>query len=473
MRTAVGIGWRSEIDLTIERLDGVDFVEVVAENICLDHVPESLRVLRARGVEVIPHGVGLGLAGADRPDPVRLAHLAAVATALDSPLVSEHLAFVRAGGMEAGHLLPGPRTWDALDLVAENVRIAQDLLPVPLALENPATLLAWPDDELSQSEFLTELVERTGVRLLVDVANLHTERVNHALDPAKALAALPLEAVAYVHVAGGLEVDGLWHDTHAHPVTAPVLEVLDMLCALHRPPRILLERDANFPSTAELAAELSAIRTIADPPAAPAPTKGADDADTRRARRAARPEAEAVFREPTEEHRESAARQQTALLAALLTGAPVPPGFDPERVRVQAGALAAKRRDSALRAVPELASALGDRWPREFMAWAMTHPKPVEGGTRADVHAFAAHLWEGDALPQALAQMFVPRKPSWWSRLRTSASRSSAHRGGDPHRKQPEEAGKARKARKARDAGDAGEVRTKSHPKHLTGRRTP
>jgi uncharacterized protein (UPF0276 family) len=428
MRTAVGIGWRSEIDLTIERLDGVDFVEVVAENVCVDHVPESLRVLRARGVEVIPHGVGLGLAGADRPDPARLAHLAAVAAALDSPLVSEHLAFVRAGGMEAGHLLPGPRTWDALDLVAENVRIAQDLLPVPLALENPATLLAWPDDELSQSEFLTELVERTGVRLLVDVANLHTERVNHALDPAKALAALPLEAVAYVHVAGGLEIDGLWHDTHAHPVTAPVLEVLDLLCALHRPPRILLERDANFPSTAALAAELTAIRAIANPPQAPTPTNGPAP-DVRRTRRGERPEAAGreapASREPAQE---KVAREQTALLAALLTGAPVPPGFDPERVRVQAKALAAKRRDCALRAVPELATALGERWPREFMTWALVHPKPVEGGTRADVHAFVAHLWEQDALPPALARMFVPRRPSWWSRLRTAAARSSAHR---------------------------------------------
>lgn len=262
MRTAVGIGWREEIDLTVERLTGVDFVEVVAENVCVDHLPESLRVLRGRGVEVIPHGVGLGLAGADRPDPARLARLAGVAVALDSPLVSEHLAFVRAGGMEAGHLLPAPRTWDALEVVVENVRIAQDSLPVPLALENPATLLSWPDNELTEARFLSELVERTGVRLLIDVANLHTERVNHGLDPAAALAALPLEAVEYVHVAGGVERDGLWHDTHAHPVTAPILEVLDLLCALRRPPRVLLERDADFPSAPELAAELAEIRAV-------------------------------------------------------------------------------------------------------------------------------------------------------------------------------------------------------------------
>ena len=261
---AVGVGWRPEIDLTIERLTGVEFVEVIAENVCADHLPESLRILRGRGVRVVPHGVGLGLGGAELPSPARLSRLAEVAAAVGAPLVSEHVAFVRAGGLEAGHLLPVPYTRDALAVVAENVRVAQDNLPVPLALENPATLFTWPDNELTQGQFLAELVERTGAHLLVDVANLHTRLVNHGVDPRDELRDLPLEAVAYVHVAGGLLRDGLWHDTHAHPVTEPVLEVLATLCALRRPPGILLERDANHPPPDELAAELATIRRVAD-----------------------------------------------------------------------------------------------------------------------------------------------------------------------------------------------------------------
>ncbi|GAA1396038.1 hypothetical protein GCM10009639_31760 [Kitasatospora putterlickiae] len=263
-RLGVGLGWRGEIDTVVERQPGLDWVEVVAENICAGHLPESLRILLDRGLTVVPHGVGLGLGGADRPDPARLARLADTAGALGSPLVTEHLAFVRAGGLEAGHLLPVPRSRDALRVIAENVRIAQDQLPVPLALENIAAQLAWPDDELTEGQFLAELVERTGVRLLIDVANLHTNRVNLGVDPAAELDRLPLEALAYVHVAGGTLVDGVWHDTHAHPVTEPVLEVLAELCARVAPPGVLLERDAAFPPPAELAAELDAIRRVLD-----------------------------------------------------------------------------------------------------------------------------------------------------------------------------------------------------------------
>jgi len=257
----VGIGWRAEIDLSVERL-GVDFVEVVAENVCTDHLPDSLRELRSRGVPVLPHGVSLSLGSAEPPEPARLDRLAACAQALDAPLVSEHIAFVRAGGLEAGHLLPVPRTREALAVVVANVRAAQDALPVPLAVENVAAVLGWPDDELTDGQFLAELVGRTGVRLLLDVANLYTNQVNLGLDPVAALDELPLEAVGYVHVAGGVRRDGVWHDTHAHPVPPAVFDLLAAVCERVRVPGVLLERDDAYPSDAALAAELAAIRRV-------------------------------------------------------------------------------------------------------------------------------------------------------------------------------------------------------------------
>ncbi|MFF0248349.1 DUF692 domain-containing protein [Streptosporangium sandarakinum] len=259
-RLGVGIGWRPEIDLTVERLPGVDFVEVVAENIRPGGLPESLRVLRGRGLPVIPHGVGLGLGGAEPPDPDRLAHLADCARALDAPLVSEHLAFVRAGGMEAGHLLPVPRTRAALAVVADNVRRAQAALPVPLALENVAALFGWPDDEMTEAEFLGELVETTGVGLLVDVANLYTNQINLGLPAVGALDALPLSELAYVHVAGGHLHHGVWHDTHTARVPDEVLEILAELRARVDPPGVLLEWDGDYPGDDVLEAELGRIR---------------------------------------------------------------------------------------------------------------------------------------------------------------------------------------------------------------------
>ena len=263
-RLGVGIGWRTEIDLTIPRLPGVDWVEIVAENVAPEAVPASLGALHAGGVPVIPHGVSLSLGGTEPVEPARLQRLAGLAERFGSPLVSEHVAFCRAGGVEAGHLLPVPRTREALDVLARNIRVAQDCLPVPLALENIAALVAWPEDEYSEAEFLTELAERTGVLLLVDVANLYTAQVNFGLDPAATIKALPLEKIAYVHVAGGVLIDGVWHDTHAHPVPQQVLGILAGLAASAALPGVLLERDDDYPADAELATELTAIREVLD-----------------------------------------------------------------------------------------------------------------------------------------------------------------------------------------------------------------
>jgi uncharacterized protein (UPF0276 family) len=258
----IGIGWRSTIDLAIERMPGVDFVEVTAEHIDPANVPTSLTVLRARSIPAVVHAVTLSLGSAEPQNSERVTHLAAVAEALDAPLVSDHISFTHAGGLDTGHLLPLPRTRAALDVLVANVREAQAQLPAPLALENIACLLQWPDAELTEAQFLADLVERTGCLLLIDVANLHANTRNTGTDPAEFLAGIPAGNVAYLHVAGGVEHRGVYHDTHAHPVPAPVLDLLAEACSILKPQGLLLERDDRFGTDAELAGELAAIRRV-------------------------------------------------------------------------------------------------------------------------------------------------------------------------------------------------------------------
>ncbi|MFC8966575.1 MULTISPECIES: DUF692 domain-containing protein [unclassified Streptomyces] len=435
-RLGTGIGWRPEIAEAVERMPGIDWVEAVAENVCPGHVPESLLRLRERGVTVVPHGVSLGLGGADRPDASRLTALAERAEALGSPLVTEHIAFVRAGGpltasplLEAGHLLPVPRTRDALDVLCANVRAAQAALPVPLAVENIAALISWPGEEMTEGQFLYDLADRTGVHLLIDVANLHTNHVNRGEDPSKALDELPVEAIAYVHVAGGFERDGVWHDSHAHPVPEPVLGILADLASRVAPPGVLLERDENFPEPAELERELAAIRrTVTRARAratvgagtrggvtyAPTPPKAiTGDGVVPDPGTAGRPEHAAAAPVEVPTGAEDAARQrlalaQAALLSALVAGTPAPEGFDRVRLGVQARALAAKRADVVAKVAPELPEILAEVYRPAFLAYAQGHP--MSGGYRRDALDFAEHLLLA-GLPES-AETRLLRE--WW-----------------------------------------------------------
>lgn len=256
----LGIGWRFELAHAIERRPDLGFVEILAEDFFIsDRIPDSLQRLHARGVHVVPHGVGLSLGGAEPIDPRRVEALAHLAQRVQAPLVSEHIAFVRAGGFETGHLLPLPRTRDQLELLIDNIRQVEDDLPVPLALENISTLVDWPTAEMEETAFLSEILLKTEALLLLDIENVYANTRNLGGNPIAFLEKIPLERIAYVHVAGGYEKDGVYHDTHAHAIPGEVFDLVEELWARAAVPGAMLERDDRFPGEAELNAELDGI----------------------------------------------------------------------------------------------------------------------------------------------------------------------------------------------------------------------
>ncbi len=386
--SGLGIGWRPELATFIADRTDLSFVEVIVEALpARGPLPAGLDRLAGCGVPVVPHGVGLGLGGAEPLQAWRIARLAAVAERLQAPLVSEHVAVVRAGGLEAGHLLAVPRTRDALDVLIANVRTVSAELSVPLALEHPAAPLHWPDADFSEAEFLTEIAERTGALLLLDLANLHADRVNHGVDPGRFLDRLPWERVAYIHVAGGVMRGGLYHDTHVHPVTGAVLELVREVARRYPGPHaFMLERDGHYPSVRELGGELAAISAAAAAGGAGHPgLPGAGPVTDAMPRlRTPRGGSGADGGDGGDGGRARLRQTQTELVRALVADGPIPAGFDPRRVAATRTALLHKRADAVARAWPALSCLPGFR--SRFTAFAAGRA-PV--GAYADGMAFA------------------------------------------------------------------------------------
>jgi hypothetical protein len=258
----VGLGFRAELaaDL-VARPRTVDFVEVVAESCYTQGSARREAIALAERWPVIPHGVKLSLGTAAGVDLDRARRLGTLARQLHAPLVSEHVAFTRADGVEIGHLTQLPRTREAVRVIAANVTRVRRVLPdVPLLLENVAWSLLWPDDEMDEPSFYHEVVAATGCGLLLDVGNLYANAVNEGLDPVAVLAAYPLDRVGMIHVAGGVWEDGFYFDTHAHAIPAPVLDLVGRVVAMHDVP-VMIERDADIAFDG-LARELDAIRAL-------------------------------------------------------------------------------------------------------------------------------------------------------------------------------------------------------------------
>lgn len=280
--TGLGVGWRAPIARSQAKLTPA-FVEVLADNHNPDHLDEHLQILVDSPVPVVTHGVSLSLGSAAVPNPQTLSHLNAVAQACGSPVISEHIALVRADALdntarentaldnydephadvlEAGHLLPVPLTENQLAVMIDNVKRAQDVLVRPLALEPIATLVEWPEPQMSEGEFVHRLLDATDAGLVLDIANVWANAVNHGREPLADVLAMPLDRIAYCHIAGGSWRSDMYHDTHASPVVREVLALAHDVTTRTGPVPLMLERDANFPPEPELFAELDALADL-------------------------------------------------------------------------------------------------------------------------------------------------------------------------------------------------------------------
>jgi uncharacterized protein len=259
--TPTGILWREVSDHLIDQVPEVGCIEVMFEDLCdLDRLPPTLARLKAAGIPFIVHGATLSLGSAEPVNPSRIDEMARVVDMVNPPLVSEHIAFVRAGGLDAWHLMPLPRLADAIEIYADNLARVRERIDRPFALENIAYLFEWPDGEMDEAAFITELLRHTGAGLLLDVENVRVNAHNYGFSAIEFIDALPLERVAYVHVAGGEFRDGFARDTHSERVSAETYRLLGELAARMDIPYVIMERDDNFPSAAEFSAEMRTIK---------------------------------------------------------------------------------------------------------------------------------------------------------------------------------------------------------------------
>lgn len=213
------------------------------------------------------HGVGLSI-GAEQPlDEAHLDRLAELLERYQPEAFSEHLAWSSHGEWFLNDLLPLPFDEASLARVCTHIDQVQERLKRRMLLENPATYVEFASSTFAETEFIGEVVRRTGCGLLLDVNNAYVSCINHGRDPAAYLEALPLEAVGEIHLAGFAEDrDGagarLLIDSHGTPVDNAVWALYARALDRTRALPTLLERDNDVPPLPVLLAEAAQAETL-------------------------------------------------------------------------------------------------------------------------------------------------------------------------------------------------------------------
>ncbi len=265
MEGMVGLGLRRDIaeEILESRTLTPDFLEFAPENWM--GMGGAWKRVMDRAVEKYPitcHGLSLSLGSPEELDWEFIQELKDFLDENQVEIFSEHLSYTKSRNAHLYDLLPIPFRSDAVDHVVERIRKVQDFLERPLAIENVSyyTPVA---AEMSEIEFVNQIVERADCKMLLDVNNVYVNAFNHQYDAKEFISQLPLHRVEYIHMAGHEQVEpDLIIDTHGQPIIDPVYELFEWTIGQMDPVPVLLERDYNFEDTDQIQSELVQIKGI-------------------------------------------------------------------------------------------------------------------------------------------------------------------------------------------------------------------
>jgi hypothetical protein len=250
----VGIGLRiPHYQHIFEKKPVVDWFEIISENFMVDG-GRPLQVLDQilEQYRVVQHGVSMYFGSAEPLNREHLRRLKTLVKRTKTPWLTDHLCWGSVDGRYSHDLLPMPYTFEAAKKTAQKIREVRDFVEVPIAVENVSSYAEYHVSEMTEWEFLNEVVEEADCGILLDVNNIYVSSQNHNFDPLDYINSVPAERIAQIHIAGHSKFEKYILDTHDHPVLDPVWSLYSRAIELAGPTATLLEWDDNIPSFEEV-----------------------------------------------------------------------------------------------------------------------------------------------------------------------------------------------------------------------------
>ncbi|MEZ5346022.1 MAG: DUF692 domain-containing protein [Pyrinomonadaceae bacterium] len=261
-KLGVGIGFREPFraDIFLHQ-EKIDFLEITADHYfdASDKKLEELDIL-GQHFPLIPHGLDLSLGSAEGIDDSYLEKFAELIDFVEPEWFSDHICFTRSGGVSIGHLAPLPFTNEALKVLTKNIAIVKKRVDVPMVLENITYSVRFPSSEMSETVFLSKVLEETDCGLLLDVTNLYINSRNFGFNWRRFLDEIPLERVVQLHFVGSHRHGQRFIDAHSHKTENEIWEIFEEVCLRCDVKGAILERDGNFPPFDEIINEISTAR---------------------------------------------------------------------------------------------------------------------------------------------------------------------------------------------------------------------
>lgn len=259
-----GLGLRPDYyEEILEQKPDLDWFEILTENYLVPGGKPLYYLEKIREhYPVVMHGVSLSIGSTDPLDVDYLKQLKELAIQVEPAWISDHLCWTGVEGLNMHDLLPIPYTQQAIRHIVERIQQVQDFLGRPILIENVSSYLTYKQSELTEWDFIVEIINQAGCYVLLDVNNIYVSSVNHQFNPMDYINAMPAERVAQIHLAGHSNHGDYIIDTHDAPIIQPVWDLYAATIKRLGNISTMVERDDNMPELAELLGEVHRAKQI-------------------------------------------------------------------------------------------------------------------------------------------------------------------------------------------------------------------
>lgn len=250
----LGLGLRPEhFDQVLNGESRVQWFEILTENYlgipgCGQSplLPKLIRL--AEKYPVVFHCVSMNIGSIDEIDFHFLQQVKELKELIKPRWISDHLCWTGINNKNTHELLPLPYTDEAVKHVSKKINQIQDYFEERILIENTSSYITYEHSEMTEWEFITEIINRTNCGLLLDINNVYVSSLNHNFDAKKFLDNIPLQNVGQIHIAGHRKKEsGLIIDTHDDHVCEEVYKLVEYFLTLRDLPSAMIEWDDKIP----------------------------------------------------------------------------------------------------------------------------------------------------------------------------------------------------------------------------------
>lgn len=250
-----GVGLRHKhFHEILEQRPKVGWFEIITEDFMDYGGYERDCLMRIREhYPIIGHGVCMSIGSTDPLDMTYLKNLKTFLDEIDSAWASDHLCFTMVDHTNLNDLIPLPFTKEAVDNCVERLKTIRNTLERPYLVENVTRYVTLSDREMSESDFINEILERSDCGLLLDITNVYLNSKFHNFDPYQFITQLPLHRVGQMHLSGWEpDHNGKVIDSHDAPVPKEIWDLFKFTVAKTGRTSVLVEWDKSLPPVEQL-----------------------------------------------------------------------------------------------------------------------------------------------------------------------------------------------------------------------------